>query len=290
MPKNTISKTAFVNLQMLTQLGVPEAVLFSNALQLEDNPLSVFAHIPFARRLPLCISTISEVLYESANDLIFEAGNPTILDIACGYSPRVLLMAPLGFTYIGADLPDVADDLEARKKDILPPSAEVLAGYKTLDATNQEQMESVLGALREPITVVTQGLLTYLTLEEKAQLCEGVRSLLERDGGCWIIPDTDPQNMLMDAFRAVLGDVATGVVKNVYQIVDKLIGRDRSKMGWQTSEEIEDALVAAGFKVRSVPLYRPSMKLHCLEQADAKVAERLVACWEQKRSMVVTLA
>lgn len=56
MSKDSISKTAQVNLQMLARLGVPEAVAFRDALQLEGDPLSAFAHVPFARRIPLCVS------------------------------------------------------------------------------------------------------------------------------------------------------------------------------------------------------------------------------------------
>ena len=67
MPKDSISNTALVNLQMLAGLGIPEAVRFSNALQIEGYPLQALSRIPYARRIPLCISTISEVLYQSAN-------------------------------------------------------------------------------------------------------------------------------------------------------------------------------------------------------------------------------
>lgn len=71
MSRDSISKTAQVNLQMLAGLGLPEAVRFRDALQLEGDPLAVLSRIPLARRIPVCISTISEVLYQSANQLIF---------------------------------------------------------------------------------------------------------------------------------------------------------------------------------------------------------------------------
>lgn len=167
MPRDSISKTAQVNLQMLAGLGLPEAVRFRDALQLEGDPLAILSRIPLARRIPVCISTISEILYQSANQLILQEDNPTILDIACGYSPRVLLMAPKGYTYVGADLPDVTEDLMARRQDILPADAECFAGYRTVDATDREQMSNVLAALRESMTIVTQGLLSYLDLDQK---------------------------------------------------------------------------------------------------------------------------
>ena len=289
MPKDSISKTALVNLQMLANLGVPEAMQMKDALAIEGDPLGILSRLPFARRVPLCISCISEVLYQSANDLILEADNPTILDIACGYSPRVLLMAPMGYTYIGADLPDVTADLLSRRKAILPPDQGWLAGYRTVDATDREQMEHVVGALREPITVVTQGLLSYLTIEEKAQLAESIRGLLERDGGCWVIPDSDPGTMLFDTFRAVLGPTATGIVERIYTILDKRVSRDRTEMGWRNAAETAKALEAFGFEVRRVPLWRESLDLRCMERVSEGAARELKATWQEKSSLVATV-
>lgn len=289
MPKDSISKTAQVNLLMLSFLGVPEAVRFSNALKLEGNPLVVLNAMPLARRLPLCISCVSEVLYQRANELILEADNPTILDVACGYSPRVLLMAPRGYTYIGADLPDVIDDLMAHRAEILPPDAEWLAGYRTVDATDREQMVKALGALREPLTVVTEGLLSYLSLDEKRAMASSIRELLLRDGGCWVIPDVDSGTFVKDTFRAVLGGVATGVIRSVIALHDKHVGRDRSKMTWCSADEVTDALVELGFNVRRVPLYRDGMDLLCLRHMDEAAAEKLRACWRSKSAIVATV-
>lgn len=289
MPKDSISKTAQVNLQMLANLGVPEAIRMRDALKLEGDPLVLLSHLPFARRIPPCISCISEVLYQSANDLIFEAGNPTILDIACGYSPRVLLVAPQGYTYIGADLPDVTNDLKERRREIVPFDAEWFAGYRTVDATDQEQMRNVVGALRERITVVTQGLLSYLTLDEKRQLAEGVREILTRDGGCWVMPDAEADTLLMDTFRAVLGPVAIGMVEGVYGVVDKLVGRDRDKNGWRNSDQIVENLTSMGFAVRRVPLWREGMEMRCFEKVGEDAAEKLRATWQKKSSLVITV-
>lgn len=289
MPKDSISNTALVNLQMLAGLGIPEAVRFSNALQIEGYPLQALSRIPYARRIPLCISTISEVLYQSANQLILQEDNPTILGIACGYSPRVLLMAPKGYTYIGADLPDVVKDLMSRRRYLLPADADCFAGYRTVDATNRDQMEHVLAAFRDSLTIVTQGLLSYLDLNQKQELAANVRELLSRDGGCWIIPDADPGTLLVDTFQAVLGDIAMGIVGQIYRILDATVGRDRSQMGWQSADEITEALEALGFAVRRVPLYREGMELRCLDRLSEKAVGRLIDCWEQKSSLVVTL-
>ena len=66
MPRDNISKTAQVNVQVLAGLGLPEVVRFRDALQQESDPRAVLSRIPYARRIPVCISTIPEALYRSA--------------------------------------------------------------------------------------------------------------------------------------------------------------------------------------------------------------------------------
>lgn len=93
----------------------------------------------------------------------------------------------------------------------------------------------------------------------------------------------------MDTFRAVLGDVAVGVVGQVYKVLDAAVKRDRSNMGWQSAGETVEALEPLGLAVQRVPLYREGMELRCLDQLSDKAAHRLMDCWEQKSSLVVTL-
>lgn len=289
MSNAEINKTAQVNLLMLASLGIPEAVHFRDVLKPEGNPLQALAHIPFANRLPLCIATVSEILYERANDLIIEEHNPTVLDLACGYSPRVLVMAPRGYTYIGADLPGVADQLAAKRSELIPDDPTLFAGYRCLDVTDLPAMESLLGGLREKMTIVTQGLLTYLTLDQKQELMKGIHSLLEREGGCWVIPDAHPDRMLNTSCEAILGKRGAGLVERIYSIVDKQVGRSRETNGWRTIDEIQAALEEFGFAVKRVPLYRDGLVLWSLDKMDADAADRLVDAWSNMSCLVVTL-
>ncbi|MEE1158384.1 MAG: hypothetical protein UHS51_03085 [Atopobiaceae bacterium] len=289
MAKKDIKDTAYTNLLMLADLGIPEAVRFRDALGLEGNPLQSLARVPFASKIPLCVSTISEILYQRTNDLIDQEHNPTILDLACGYSSRVLVMAPRGYTYIGADLPVVAEELIAKRSLLIPDSPNLFAGYRCVDVTDDVQMQKVLAGLRERITIVTQGLLTYLTLDQKQDLMKGVWSLLERDGGCWIIPDACPDRMLPATFDAIMGKVGSTMVQGIYRVVDKQVGRSREENGWQSIDEMTDALEGFGFSVKRVPLYRRELPLWCLDRLDSKAADKLIVAWQSMSSLVVTL-
>ena len=289
MVQDDVKETAHTNLLMLADLGIPEAVRFRDVLQLEGNPLQSLGHIPFAKKVPLCISTVSEILYQRTNDLIVQEHNPTLLDLACGYSPRVLVMAPRGYAYIGADLPMVANELAEKRSELIPDDPSLFAGYRCVDVTDRTQMEGVMAALRERITIVTQGLLTYLTLEQKDELMRSIQSLLRRDGGCWIIPDACPDRLLPATFEAIAGKGGARVVNTIYKALDHRVGRSRNANGWQTIDEITDAIEDFGFAVKRVPLYRRELPLWCLEKLDPNAADRLIVAWQGMSSLIVTL-
>ena len=283
-------QTAQTNLMMLADLGIPEAVRFRDVLGFDDNPLAALEHIPLANRIPLCIATISEILYQRTNDLIIEEHNPAVLDLACGYSPRVLVMAPRGYTYVGADLPGVAQELAEKRSQLIPNDPTLFAGYRCVDVSDRTQIEGIVAALRERITVVTQGLLTYLTLEQKDDLMTSVQSLLSRDGGCWIIPDACPDRLLPATFEAIMGKGGARVAQAVYGVLDREVGRSREQNGWRNIDEMTDALEDFGFNVKRVPLYRRELPLWCLDKLDPEAADRLIVAWQGMSSLVVTRA
>ena len=69
LKKTRVSKTAQVNLMMLADLGIEEAVHFQEVFGFSRGVLDVFSHVPMASQLPQCISLISEVLYRRTNEI-----------------------------------------------------------------------------------------------------------------------------------------------------------------------------------------------------------------------------
>ena len=259
MKKSRVSKTAQVNLLMLADLGIEEAVHFQEVFGFSKGTLDVFSHIPMASQLPLCISMISEILYQRTNELIKELDNPIVLDLACGYSPRAMRVCDDSHTYIGVDLPDVIANLEEHRTELTGKRA--LNDYYSVDLTKREELIRLTDTLRAPATVITQGLLTYLTLEQKQILMENIRSFLQKDGGCWIIPDASPDRLLPDVLSAVLGDGALSVYNQMMKILDSIVKRNRAANGWQTTDEICEALEKNGFRVERVPLYTDTLEM-----------------------------
>ena len=112
MKKRNANKTAEVNLKMLADLKIEEAVRFERILKIPQGFMGIRSHFPHIRRLPLCLSLIAELLYKRTNRLTEQANNPVILEWMCGYSPRVLLFKDR-YRYIGTDTPEVTDELKS---------------------------------------------------------------------------------------------------------------------------------------------------------------------------------
>ena len=285
MKKSRVSKTAQVNLLMLADLGIEEAVHFQEVFGFSKGALDVFSHIPMASQLPLCISMISEILYQRTNELIKELDNPIVLDLACGYSPRAMRVCDDSHTYIGVDLPDVIANLEEHHGELTAKRA--LNDYYSVDLTKREELVRLTDSLKAPATVITQGLLTYLTLEQKQILMENIRAFLQKDGGCWIIPDASPDRLLPDVLSAVLGDGALSVYNQMMKILDSIVKRNRDANGWQTTDEICEALEKKGFRVERVPLYTDTLEMRSPARIDTEKAQKLISNWRDTESLIV---
>ena len=285
MKKSRVSKTAQVNLMMLADLGIEEAVHFQEVFGFSKGALDVFSYIPMASQLPLCISMISEILYQRTNELIKKLDNPIVLDLACGYSPRAMRVCDDSHTYIGVDLPDVIANLEEHHGELTAKRA--LNDYYSVDLTKREELVRLTDSLKAPATVITQGLLTYLTLEQKQILMENIRSFLQKDGGCWIIPDASPDRLLPDVLSAVLGDGALSVFHQMMKILDSIVKRNRDANGWQTTDEICEALEKKGFRVERVPLYTDTLEMRSPARIDPEKAQKLISNWRDTESLIV---
>jgi O-methyltransferase involved in polyketide biosynthesis len=130
-----------------------------------------------------------EARFKAVSRQIVESRATQILELASGFSPRGLDPAFHGLTYVEVDLPDMIEQKRAIAIALLGsiPSHLKLC---CANALNRDELAQGLTHFRkEPIAVTSEGLLRYLTFEEKAQLAENVREILGRYGGMWITPD-----------------------------------------------------------------------------------------------------
>lgn len=137
-----------------------------------------------------------EARYKSVSELIRKSGASQILEVACGYSMRGLDLARGGaLDYVETDLPGVISAKqelldEVRRSHRIAPSPR--HHVTVADALDVEQLRVATRVLdrRQPLLVLCEGLMGYLTRAETERVATNLRALLgDHGGGSWIVPD-----------------------------------------------------------------------------------------------------
>ncbi len=134
-----------------------------------------------------------EMRYWSIDQLLRQAGNRNILELSSGYSFRGLDLCAgnASIHYIDTDLPEVVET----KKDMiaqlqLDKDLKGIFELLPLNAMDGAAFDKVVSRFgTEPLSIVNEGLLMYLSMDEKAQLCRTIHAVLKARGGCWITAD-----------------------------------------------------------------------------------------------------
>jgi O-methyltransferase involved in polyketide biosynthesis len=134
-----------------------------------------------------------EARYKLLNRLLRKTGIKQIVELAAGIAPRGIEMTQdQTVTYIEVDLPGIIKqkkeiiDALVQQKTIHKPSNLHLISGSALD-----DVVSVSGFFdtTKPVAVIHEGLMRYLTFEEKSQVVENVKKILKKFGGVYITPD-----------------------------------------------------------------------------------------------------
>jgi len=163
-----------------------------------------------------------EARYKSITQLIHESGASQVLELASGYSLRGLDLTRSGsLCYVETDLRDViATKLEllhdVRQRHGIAPSPRHFV--TVADALDLEQLGAAAAVFDrgQPLVVLCEGLIGYLTREETSRLAANVHTLLgELGGGRWIVPDFafKPEIRALPPERIRLREVVTGVTQ-----------------------------------------------------------------------------
>ncbi|HET6583044.1 MAG TPA: class I SAM-dependent methyltransferase [Nannocystaceae bacterium] len=163
-----------------------------------------------------------EARYKSVSELIRKSGASQILELACGYSTRGLDLTRTGtLRYVETDLAGVISTKrelldEIRRRHHIAPSPR--HHVTVADALELQELRVATRHLesRDPLLVLCEGLMGYLTRAETERVAANVRALLgDHGGGCWIVPDftfvADVQNLPPERVR--LRAAVTGITQ-----------------------------------------------------------------------------
>ena len=163
-----------------------------------------------------------EARYKSITYLIQTSGASQVLELASGYSLRGLDLHGSLHYYVETDLADVVATKRAlldelRQRHALAPTAQhVVAVANALELDELRNATAVLDR-SQPLLVLCEGLLGYLTRAEITRVAANVRSLLDdhHGRGSWLVPDFTFQSELRDLSpeRIQLREAVTGITQ-----------------------------------------------------------------------------
>lgn len=184
-----------------------------------------------------------EARFKSVNRILGERGATQVLELAAGLSPRGMELAQRGIKYVEIDL---AESI-ALKREIVTailgqvPADLSLCGTGVLD--RDEFLKCVTAFGDGPVAVTTEGLLRYLTFDEKTQLGANVHELLTRHGGMWITTDIHLRHFAQRRQTPI--DRATETER---------MGRSLDPNYFEDLEHAREFFEKCGFRVESRPL------------------------------------
>ena len=162
-----------------------------------------------------------EARYKSITELIRKSGATQVLELASGYSLRGLDLTRHGaIRYVETDLAAVVetkrallDDLRARHGIAKSPQ-HFLTVADALDTAQLRAAAAVLDPA-QPVIVLCEGLILYLTKAETERLAENVHALLDDFGGSWMTPDfvLTAESPELPPERARLREAITGITQ-----------------------------------------------------------------------------
>ena len=218
---NPVSGTAEMTLFQLAAGGDREAAAIAEALGLTFQGTQTAGSKQMPPEEAIAFRIVLEVRYRVMELLAAASGCDTVADLPCGYTPLPIALSRKGKKYIGLDLPAV---ISAVSEIILPMIGEDQRDnvrFTAVDATNAESMAAAFRDSDGRVCFITLGLLMYLSDPELEAMARGIRNVLERHGGCWIIADPEVEVQHFSILKALTGDRFDQVMRERAHIVEE---------------------------------------------------------------------
>lgn len=191
---STISPSALSLLLMKSQTSIPYARQAADLLWGDSVPSELAEAVAdenARRRLRHFANR-----YFSLDQLLAEAGCPNVLELGAGLSFRGLDLARRSAVYyLDTDLPEISA-LKATLIAKLEP-ARTLPNLRVaaLNALDDHAFQALVDSMPSGrLAIVNEGLLVYLSTQEKVLLAKSVRRALARRGGVWLTGDIYVRN------------------------------------------------------------------------------------------------
>jgi O-methyltransferase involved in polyketide biosynthesis len=200
-----------------------------------------------------------------------------IIELASGLLPRGMVMSQdPDVTFIESDLPLMISQKESLVKELVGDRSNL--HFIPIDvACKSNQLTACTKYLNssQPLIILCEGLLMYLSHAQKHQVFNQIRELLQNYGGVWITSDF----VTVEAINR-RKQISPNLQK-ISQMVSRLSDRPIADTYFQNSEEIENFIANQGFKCDRTPVLDLIHldQLTCLKplNLDPQTAEAILA-------------
>ena len=213
---NPVFLTAKMTLFQLAANGDPDAAKLAENMGLTLEETQNSANTTASPEQVLGGTIMLEARYRTMASLA-ESSGYTLVDLPCGYTPRAIEFAKKGLPYYGLDLPVVIREISEQVKAMVSPEERELIHYREVDATNYASLEKAVADIDGEVCITTEGLLMYFTDSEAGALCSNIRRILEKNGGCWFVADSESSLQYIITMRALVGDRFRQIMQNAKQ-------------------------------------------------------------------------
>ena len=133
-----------------------------------------------------------EARYKLANKLMDKLNITQVLELAAGYSSRGLIYSQKGYKYVEMDLEGVSNNKKRIINELFEKNDNLhIVSGNALNYDDYIKCNEYLDKDRE-VAIINEGLLRYLTFDEKRIVGENIYKLLKKHGGVWITCDVTP--------------------------------------------------------------------------------------------------
>jgi O-methyltransferase involved in polyketide biosynthesis len=228
-----------------------------------------------------------EARYKTTDQIIARYHITQVLEIAAGLSPRGLAMTEdPNVVYVATDLPEILEQEKAIAESILAKSNIHRPNlyYRIANALDRESLLQAAIPFRsdKPVAIITEGLLPYLTRDEKETLAGNIRDLLKQHDGIWITPDVSTKQLWKFISQA------DDTMQQRMQNISGATGRDMEKNIFEDENAVRQFFIKAGFTIEEYPFSNVLDDLSSVKLSKFK-REEIFEILQMQKTLILTI-
>ena len=260
-----VEYSAQVKLQWLVAAGIPEAQTF---LKLLERPVFFSAeNLVDFERIQKVNALYQELNYAAAIEYVKEMNYLNVMDLACSFSPRPMVLAQDGRKVIVGELATVCLIGDYFMDECAGKKARKKISYEVIPVEDGKIMQAQANKFNGKVCIIEQGLMIYLDEERCGQMFDNIRDVLKKHGGCMITSDFVQKKYFTETAAALYGEQnAPTLYEETKAVYAKVLDDTLADDFLQDEQAAMEFLKAHGLKAEKVPLFKTTPNLFISKQ------------------------